>query len=248
MASESPFPKAVIFDLDDTLYDHLHSARHGLIELAKRYPLMQSVSVLELEDRYSDALESIHLRLLKGEVNQSTARIVRMQQLFASFGIDVGDQTAFDEYKRFRADYDSAGQVVAGTHDLLCQLRAINIRLAIITNNMVSEQWPKLEQLDLTRHFEVVSISEEVGASKPDRKIFDVTLDRLSLNVDEVVMVGDSLTSDIAGAIYIGMQCVWLDRRPERMTTPPADIGTIARDFSDVESSIKTILSPPACR
>ena len=192
MASDSPSPKAVIFDLDDTLYDHLHSARYGLIELAKRYPPMQSVSIPELDDRYSDALESIHLRLLRGEVDQTTARIVRMQQLFASFEIEVTAQTAFSEYKRFRADYDSASQVVAGTHDLLRQLAAMNIRLAIITNNMVSEQWPKLAQLNLMQYFEVVSISEEVGASKPDRKIFDLTLNRLSLTVKDVVMVGDS--------------------------------------------------------
>ena len=242
MNSSPPPLKAVIFDLDDTLYDHLHSARHGLIELAKRFPSMQSVSVRELEDRYSEALETVHVRLLQGEVDQTTARIIRMQQLFSSFGISVDDQSAFAEYKQFRADYDSACQVVDGTRNLLHRLKARNIRLAIMTNNMVSEQWPKLQQLELTSFFDVVSISEEVGASKPDRKIFDVTLDRLELEVNEVVMVGDSLTSDIAGALAVGMNCVWLNRRPDLNAAAPAGVRSIAGDFSDVDSAIESIV------
>ena len=57
--------KAVLFDLDDTQFDHLHCARSGLVKLSERYPAMQRVAVRELEDRYSTALESIHLRLLR---------------------------------------------------------------------------------------------------------------------------------------------------------------------------------------
>ena len=60
-------PKAVLFDLDDTLYHHLHSARHGLLALRERYTAMQNVSAMELEDRYSLALEEIHLRLLRND-------------------------------------------------------------------------------------------------------------------------------------------------------------------------------------
>ena len=233
--------KAVIFDLDDTLYDHLHSARHGLYELARRFPEMQTVSVRELESRYSDALESIHLRLLRGEVDQTTARIIRMQQLFASFGISVDDRAALDEYKQFRRDYDSVCQVVRGTYELLNRLQSLNLRLAIITNNLVSEQWPKLDQLGLTSIFEVVSISEEVGFSKPDHKIFETTLDRLSLDADDVVMVGDSLSSDIAGGLRAGMRCVWLNRRPNPDVAAPAGVSSIDIDFSNLVAAIESI-------
>ena len=234
--------KAVLFDLDDTLYDHLHSARHGLLCLSQRYPKMTEVSVQELEDRYSAALESIHLRLLSGEVTQQEARTVRMQQLFASFGIEVNEETAFNEYTLFRRDYDSVCQVVAGSHELLQQLQARGLRMAIVTNNLVAEQIPKLDQLQLAKYFDVVSISEEVGVAKPDPQIFHVTLKRLSLSARDVVMVGDSLTSDIAGARAFGIRSVWLNRHPDKHPETLENVATLNRDFSDLERSLKAIL------
>ena len=159
--------QCVLFDLDDTLYDHLHSARHGLIAMSQRHAVLQQVPIRELEDRYSLALESVHLRLLRGEVSQTEARTRRMQQLFATFDRTLSDQAAIDEYTQFRSDYDEACRVVPGTHELLQRLQQLGLRLAVITNNVVSEQVAKLEQLELTDYFDVVTISEEVGAPKP---------------------------------------------------------------------------------
>ncbi|MCA9215256.1 MAG: HAD family hydrolase [Planctomycetales bacterium] len=241
--------KAVIFDLDDTLYDHLHSARFGLQQLARRYPAMESVSIQELEDRYSDALEAVHLRLLSGEVDQQEARTIRMQQLFSSFCISVDDDTAFAEYRQFRADYDSVCQVVAGSHELLSCLMERGYQLAIMTNNLVSEQIPKLRQLDLEQYFDVVSISEDVGVAKPHPKIFEVTLERLGLHRHEVVMVGDSLASDIAGAIGVGMPTVWLDRRPDLKRSSPSEVTEIVSgDLRETTKCVDAILRAHARR
>lgn len=236
-------PQAVLFDLDDTLYDHLHSARHGLVELSHRHPAMQGVSVRELEERYSEALESIHKRLLRGEVTQTEARTARMQQLFGSFNLDIDAETAISEYQQFRRDYDSACQVVNGTHALLDHLRTMGVRLAVVTNNLVSEQVPKLKQLDLDRYFEVVSISEAVGVAKPDPYIFEITLQKLSLKNDQVVMVGDSLSSDIAGATAANIRSVWLNRRPDVQSNAPEASATILSDFADLDHAVKLIVS-----
>ena len=71
--------------------------------------------------------------------------------------------------------------------------------------------------------FDAYAISEEVGVSKPDRRIFDYALEQL--NIDErhygkVVMVGNSLARDIKGANQLGMITVWLDWAPRRSKTP----------------------------
>ena len=234
--------KAVLFDLDDTLYDHLHSAKHGLIALSQRYPVMRDVPIRELEGRYSQALEQVHVRLLRGEVTQTEARTQRMQQLFRSFAIEVTDDKAFAEYKQFRRDYDSACQCVQGTEALLDRLRELGLRLAIVTNNLVSEQLPKLRQLGIHDYFEVISISEEVGVSKPEPRIFEVTLDRLAVSSSEAVMVGDSLASDIDGARSFGIRSVWLNRRPDAAQDRPDGVDVIERDFSDHENALAQIL------
>lgn len=234
--------KAVLFDLDDTLYDHLYSARHGLISLSQRYPTMQVENIRTLEDRYSAALEAVHVRLLCGEVTQTEARVQRMQQLFGSYGIEVDADTAIREYRQFRSDYDSVSRVVTGTHVLLGRLRDMGYRLAVITNNLVSEQIPKLKRLDLEPYFESVTISEAVGIAKPDVRIFTAALDELSVCASEVVMVGDSLSSDIEGACRAGIRSVWLKRRPDLNDVAPAGVSMIESDFSETERAIDLIV------
>ena len=201
-----------------------------------------------LESHYSEALEAVHLQLLRGEVTQTEARIQRMQQLFGAYEIQIDADAAITEYQQFRADYDSVSQVVAGTHQLLGQLQSQGFRLAVITNNLVSEQIPKLKRLDLEHYFEVVSISEAVGVAKPDVRIFESTLDQLSLTADEVVMVGDSLSSDIEGARRAKIRSVWLKRRPDSHDTAPQGVATIEGDFSDVERAASLIVNgaPPS--
>ena len=145
------------------------------------------------------------------------------------------------KYRQFRRDYDAAVQVVRGSRELLDRLTADGIRLAIVTNNLVAEQIPKLQQLKLDHYFEVVTISEAVGVSKPDPIIFEVTLEKLSLSPADVVMIGDSLTSDIAGARAAGIRCVWLKRREDSSDTPPEGVPLIAGDLQDTETVMRVL-------
>lgn len=234
--------QAVLFDLDDTLYDHLHSARHGLKKMSDRHPVMQTIAFTELEQRYSEILEDIHTQLLRNEITQREARVTRTQKLFGSFDLKLDDEAAFAEYKQFREDYDAVCRVVEGGRELLQRLTQAKLRLAIITNNMVVEQIAKLKRLGIDDCFEVVSISEAIGVAKPAAKIFEVTLERLSLTVDQVVMVGDSLTSDIAGAMRVGMRSVWLKRHPAMPIAAPSGVATIVQDFSDVDACYTKIV------
>ncbi len=233
--------RAVLFDLDDTLYDHLFAARSGLAAMQARTSALQTVPLERLEEIYSDSLETIHHLLLRGEVSQTEARVRRMQEVFGHFDVALDDAEALDRYTRFRRDYDEACRVVEGSHEVLRALQRWGLRLGVITNNLVSEQTQKLRQLELTDYFEVVSISEEVGTAKPDPVIFHVTLERLGLQTRDVVMVGDSLTSDIAGALRVGMRCVWLDRQPEQGLRAPRGVPTLGPDFSDWRTAAELI-------
>ena len=180
------YPKAVLFDLDDTLYDHLLSARQGLIALSRRHPALHEVPITVLEERYSRALEQLHLLMLSGDLTQTEARIRRMQQFFGSFQIQLTDEVAIAEHRLFRHDCDQVFEFVQGAEAILRRLRELEMRMAIVTNNLVSEQINKLKQLGIEDYFDVVSISDEVGVSKPDPKIFEVTLDRLGLQADDL--------------------------------------------------------------
>jgi len=81
---------------------------------------------------------------------------------------------------------------------------------------------PVQDRLGIGESFDIRIFSDEVGVRKPDRAIFQVALDELSLAAKEVVHVGDDVVADVAGAKSIGMRAVWFntgfwkDARPER--------------------------------
>lgn len=235
--------KAVLFDLDDTLYDHLHSVEQGLVTLREHYPLLCSVALGELERRYCAALERLHTQLLQGELTQQESRTRRMQSVFSTFGVELDAKQAWAAFEVFRRGYASAQRCVAGSQRLLESLRQAGLRMAIVSNNLVSEQIPKLKRLGIHEYFEVISISEEVGVAKPEARIFHVTLDRLGLSHREVVMVGDSLDSDIAGAQALDIRSVWLNRRPSIVTDRPRDVAIVERDFTDHDHALACVLS-----
>jgi putative hydrolase of the HAD superfamily len=85
-------------------------------------------------------------------------------------------------------------------------------RLALVTNGAPDLQREKLAATTLAAHFAAIVISAEVGAGKPDPRIFRAALDALDVASTEAVMVGDSLERDIAGARRAGLRSVWLDR------------------------------------
>jgi len=108
------------------------------------------------------------------------------------------------------------GHLAAGSHLLdgaiaTLDALAVDHRIAFITNGLADVQRPRLEGAALLHRAEALVISDEVGVAKPDPAIFDLVLramddpDRL-----RVLMIGDSLTSDIAGGRDAGLDTVWV--------------------------------------
>lgn len=85
-------------------------------------------------------------------------------------------------------------------------------RLALVSNGAPDVQREKLAGTTLARYFGAIVISCEVGVAKPDRRIFEIALERIGANADDAVMVGDSLARDVAGAHAAGIRAVWIDR------------------------------------
>ena len=236
-------PQAILFDLDDTLSDHLACARAGLVDQQRRHPeVLGSRDLAELESIHSETLELTHSQMMAGELSMEEARLTRTQRFWSHFGVDLSDAQADAEQQHWREAYAAAHGVVRGTYELLDRLSSDGYRLGVITNNLEQEQHAKLKRLGIYDHFEMLAISEEVGVPKPDPHIFNVALERMQLAVDDVMMVGDSLTSDIAGALGVGMRCVWIDRHGKGADAAPSGVSAvISPDFSDLEASLLAI-------
>lgn len=101
-----------------------------------------------------------------------------------------------------------------GLHEVLTALRARGLRLGVVTNGVVARQAPKVEALGLGELVDAVVISEAVGVSKPDRRIFDFALSALGVRPGDAWFVGDNPLNDVLGASAAGMTAVWFRRGP----------------------------------
>lgn len=203
------FPQAILFDLDDTLFDHRRASSVALDAMHRSFAA--DLPQQEFAARHAQLLELFHTRFLAGELTLDQARTARMQALFGSFEREIDAATAGQAASVYRQQHQSNRHLVDGARALLEQL-AGRSRLGIVTNNSTVEQMEKLRALDIASYFDAVVISEDVGVTKPDPEIFAIALQRLGASPHEAVFIGDSWTNDIIGARAVGMTAVWLDR------------------------------------
>lgn len=85
-------------------------------------------------------------------------------------------------------------------------------KLALLTNGAPDMQQEKIKYFQLAPYFEVIVVSGEVGAGKPQPAIFHTVLKRLEVAPQDAVMVGDSLERDIKGAYQSGLRGIWVNR------------------------------------
>lgn len=205
------FPEAVLFDLDDTLFDHGHCSRAALWSVRDEHPALSRMPWEELQGSYSRLLEEVHARLLDGELTLREARRERFQRLFSELGEEAPDDLVQSAVEGYARAYRGSWRLVPGAEELLLEVGE-RATVAVVTNNLLAEQRDKLEALGIARYVDVLVASEEVGVAKPDPEIFRVALERVGCSPEEAVMIGDSWESDVVGARAAGIPAVWLNR------------------------------------
>lgn len=145
-----------------------------------------------------------------------------------------------DTYRTVRR----ARQLVDPSADMVLGALARDHRLALVTNGAPDVQREKLAGTTLAPYFGAIVISCEVGVAKPDRRIFEIALDRIGATAGEAVMVGDSLARDVAGARAAGIRAIWIDRQLSIGEKGPAPDARI-ESLSDLPAALAA-LAPPA--
>jgi putative hydrolase of the HAD superfamily len=201
--------KAVLFDLDGTLFDR-DAAVRDLVEAqyAAFAPTLGTAlrsefvaRVLELDDHgYRD----------KSEVYATIARERGLSEKLAR-------ELTADFLRR----YDHAFcRPFPDTVSTLTELKRRGLKTGVITNGRQSVQDGKIDALAIRGLLDTVSISEAEGLRKPDRRIFERTLARLGVAPADCAFVGDHPEVDVAGARSAGLHAIW---RRSPHWGPPAD-------------------------
>jgi len=231
--------RAVLCDLDDTLFDHAHASRCAIAELHRAVPEFGCWSVDDFADRHRETLEVMHLEVLAGRMSISAARIERFRRLLAAASAPGPGDLAPRIAGVYRGAYDIAWRAVPGALPLLRALKHAGIQTAIVTNNIVSEQRMKIDRCGFTAYVDALVTSEEVGVQKPGAAIFHTALERLGVSPGEAVMLGDAWATDIEGARGAGVRAVWLNR----LGTPTRDPAVPElRSLEPVEDAMRVIV------
>jgi HAD superfamily hydrolase (TIGR01549 family) len=212
-------PPLVLFDLDDTIFDHSMTCRAALVALRQEQPFLRRTPIDEQWRTYAELLSSTHVRVMLGSRSIEDARRERFERLAKRAGRSVSKVEAEALSQSYRAHYQRLRRPVPGAPEFLRQLRG-RARIGIVSNNTRAEQTEKLAFLGLGEVVDDLVTSAELGIAKPDPAIFRVALEHAGAGPSDAVMVGDVWESDVLGARAAGIRPVWFNRfripRPAR--------------------------------
>ncbi|MDH3402485.1 MAG: YjjG family noncanonical pyrimidine nucleotidase [Acidobacteriota bacterium] len=204
----------LLFDADGTLFDYDGAEASALERTLAGEGRATDAAARAAYHRINAALWK---QLEGGTVDAATLRTRRFELLFAE--LDIPCAAARTASERYLVELAACARLLPGAEEVVRELAA-STRMAIVTNGLADVQRPRFARSSIADLFELLTISDELGIAKPDPRILDVTLEALgSPPKDEVLMIGDSLTSDVQGGVNAGVDTCWLapngDRPPE---------------------------------
>ncbi|MBR5515703.1 MAG: YjjG family noncanonical pyrimidine nucleotidase [Clostridia bacterium] len=194
----------ILFDSDDTLLDFHASERKAIFEAFEQAKLYFDQEMLAV---YSDINKSLWRALERAELTTDELLVERFRRFFEKYGYKKDPKEMNDLYFHCLADTDF---VIDGAVEVLENLKD-KYELNIITNGVGFIQSSRLEKSDIRKYFKRIFISGEIGANKPSKVFFDHVLAAVEeKDRSKILVIGDSLTSDIKGAANCGLDSIYI--------------------------------------
>lgn len=196
----------IIFDADETLFDFKKSEKKAfestIIDFGIEYEENYHFKV------YKEINTAIWKELENGLITQKKLKTERFRRLSKKLNIQFNE---VEFAKLFMKHLSQASFLYEQSEELVKNLTK-NYRLTIITNGLSAVQDNRIKKSTIAEYFEDIVVSEEIGISKPNPQIFQHALNNINYtDKNKVLIVGDSLTSDIQGGINFGIDTCWFN-------------------------------------
>jgi 2-haloacid dehalogenase len=195
----------LLFDADDTLFD---------------YPLAEGKALRGTFEYFGQVYRSEYLRMYqvfnrqvwaefeRGETSTTELRLKRFRLLFDEIGVSLDPQ---DFSQRYLENLAQASDLFPGAVELLKALSG-RYHIALVTNGLKEVQHARLEHSAIRPYIDKIFISEEIGAAKPAAGFFEAVFREIgNPPKNQVLIIGDSLTSDMLGGINYGIDTCWFN-------------------------------------
>jgi putative hydrolase of the HAD superfamily len=207
-------PRAVLFDLDDTLLDYSGHTELCWVESCAAVALPPGVEAATLVGRVREVgrrfwSDPVRHRRERTDMLGAWRKIA--EEALAGCGVAAGGLAgaiAEDFARRRRQRWT----LFPDARRALERLRGDGLPLGLLTNGDARMQRDKIADHDLGHFFDVIVIEGEFGAGKPDEVVYRHALDTLGVSAGAVWMIGDNLEWDVAGAQRVGARGAWIDR------------------------------------
>lgn len=222
----------LLFDADHTLFDFNKSEYFALKEALEFYSLPSGDDVIE---RYSVINVKYWKMLERGEIDKKSLMLARFVEFAREYGFEDKAEALSDLYM---SNLAHEAHLFEGALELIEELSK-KYRLFIITNGVKSTQDGRFGLSPITKYFERIFISEVIGAEKPSKAFFDAVASGIDgYSREKAIVIGDSLSSDIKGAINSGIDCIWYN--PQGKIAPEGwQITYNVKSFDEISEILK---------
>lgn len=197
--------KTLLFDVDDTLLDFAAAENLALRLLFEDQNIQLTP---EMEAIYKQINHDLWKSFEEGKINKDEVLNTRFSKLFKEYGQDV-DGPLLDQ--KYRSYLEQGDQLMEGALELLTDLQ-MKYDLYIVTNGVAKTQDTRLRSSGLYPLFKDIFVSETTGFQKPMKEYFDYVFARIpNFSLEQGLIIGDSLSSDIKGGQLAGIDTCWFN-------------------------------------
>jgi len=224
-------PRAMLIDMDDTILSAYGRPEIAWNKIAREYadelnglpPPQVAAAVLSFARNFWSTAEPAW-RLKLGEARRLTVKggfAALAAAGHAALPDDLADRIA-DRFTTYREDEMF---VFPGAHEAIDRLKALGVRLALVTNGAADTQRAKVERFELAHRFDHIQIEGEHGFGKPEERAYHHAMAALGVTARDTWMIGDNLEWEVEVPQRLGIYAIWIDVHgdglPEGSTVKP---------------------------
>lgn len=212
----------ILFDADNTLLDFDKDEDEALKKVMRDYHLPITE---ENCNEYKKINSALWKRFEKGEITKMDIKTTRFKTFLGFMGITEGFD-AFEVNEAYLAYLTQGGNTIDGAVEVCKALKEKGYDLYIVTNGIANTQANRLKRSGLLPCFSKVFVSETVGFQKPMKEFFHSVLGGVKeKDKSKIIVIGDSLSSDIKGAQNAGLDYIWYNHGNGAV---PENLGAVA--------------------
>ena len=197
--------KTILWDLDNTLIDFDIAEKNAIKSLFEKYNLGPCTdSMLKVYDKINKAYWK---KFEKKETDKKLGLVQRYVDFFKLYNLDTSIAREFNDAYQI-----ALGDTIIYLDDSYNIIKSLKgkVKQCLVSNGTTAAQRNKLKKSKFDELFDDVFLSDEIGFEKPSVEFFDYVFDKIGVaDKSEVIIVGDSISSDIQGGENAGIKTVW---------------------------------------